>query len=109
VAASTAVGLSSSQPSSIFYADSACTSVVTGRTLAAGDTETTFYFKDTTAGSPTLTAASGGLTSATQAQTITTAGGAARLGFVSPPQTVVAGACSTGAVVQSQDSFGNAV
>jgi hypothetical protein len=53
-----------------FYSDVYCTKPVTSITIAAGTSVGKFFWKNSTIGNWTLTAASSGLRSATQAQTI---------------------------------------
>src|SRR5207237_838753 len=65
-------------------------------------------FKGTTAGPFTVTAASAGLTSATQVETINP-GAASVLAFTTTAQTLAAGTCSAIATVQRRDALGNAV
>ncbi len=107
VGAATTVNLGSTSGANAFYADASCTTVVTSRSLAAGTSSVTFYFRDNTAGSPTLTASATGFASGTQGQVIN-AGAPARLAFSTPPRTQLAGACSAVITVQTQDGFGNA-
>ena len=62
-------------------------------TIAASSSSTTFFYGDTVAGSPTVTAGATGLASGTQTEAIT-AGTAAQIGFSSSAFT--AGASSPG-------------
>jgi type II secretory pathway pseudopilin PulG len=83
-------------------------SSVTSVSIPSGSSSATFYYGDTKAGSPTITA-SGSLTSATQSETVT-AGTAAQFAFTSVP---ASGSATTGSTigpitVQEQDAFGNA-
>src|SRR5207245_11432706 len=55
-----------------FSTSSTFTRIVTSVTIASGSSSATFYYKDTKAGSPTLTASSTGLTSATTTFVINT-------------------------------------
>ncbi len=64
-------------------------------------------YADTLAGTPTLTAASTGLSSATQNETIL-ADAASQLAFTTPEQVLTAGAAST-MTVELEDAFGNPV
>ncbi len=68
-ASGTTVSLTSSSASGVFSATSGG-SAVTSVTIAAGSTSASFYYGDSTAGSPTITAAAHGLASATQAEAI---------------------------------------
>ena len=65
-----------------------------------------FYWKDTQAGTPTLTAATSGFTSAIQSQTVNAAT-ASQLVFTSAAQTQIAGACALITNLQTQDQYGN--
>lgn len=109
VASATTVTLTSNSGTLTFHSSGQClaptiSSVVipAGNYLAAG-----FNFKDTTAGTPTITASSLSLTSGMQTETIQP-GPPSQLAFATPPRTVTAGACSAQLQVQSRDSFGNA-
>lgn len=61
-----AVSLTSTSPDTTFHTDVSCAQSSTGVIIAAGADTANFYFKDTRAGTPTLTASATGLTSATQ-------------------------------------------
>src|SRR5206468_60982 len=91
-----------------FYSDPACGTPVASVTIGAGVSTGSFYFKGTSAGSFTVTAASAGLTSGTQVETINPAA-ASVLVFTTSAQALAAGACSAIATVQRRDQFGNAV
>ncbi|NIW09755.1 MAG: hypothetical protein GWN33_03935, partial [Gammaproteobacteria bacterium] len=67
-----------------------------------------FFFQDTTAGSPTIAVASGTLTTANQTQTITSAS-ANQLVFTSAAKTVIAGQPSTVVNFEVQDASNNLV
>jgi Divergent InlB B-repeat domain len=60
----TTVSLSSTSAGATFYSD-AGTTVVTSVTINAGSSTVSFWYRDTVAGTPTLTASAAGLTSAT--------------------------------------------
>ena len=62
------------------------TAQISSVTIAAGGSSAGFTYEDTTAGTPTLTAAGGGLASATQQETVNPAT-AAKLVFITPAQT----------------------
>src|SRR5439155_26986978 len=104
VAAATPVGLASSSATTAFESSSSCTAVITGVAIGAGANTASFYFTDTAAGNPTLTASATGFTSATQLETVNPAP-AKQLVFFTAAQTVTAGVCSLIATVQSQDNF----
>jgi uncharacterized repeat protein (TIGR01451 family) len=69
----TTVNLSSSSVGGTFYSDAACSggNVITSVTILTTGNTGSFYYKDSNAGSPILTAAATGLTPATQTETIT--------------------------------------
>jgi hypothetical protein len=106
VAANTTVNLTHSSSGGAFYSDAGCTTAVTSRVMSAGQSAVTFYWRDTQAGTPTLTAAATGLTPATQQQTVTAAPPTQAV-FLTAAQNVVVGECSAVATVQSRDPFGN--
>jgi PKD repeat protein len=66
----TPVDLSPSGGSLRFYSDPGCLTEVTGVTILAGQGQMGFYFVDTAAGTPTITATAAGLSPATQGQTV---------------------------------------
>src|SRR5437773_2516875 len=67
VSANLTVTLSSSSGTGTFYTDSGCTSATTTTTISAGNsTSANRYYKDTAAGTPTLTATAAGYTAGTQ-------------------------------------------
>jgi hypothetical protein len=76
-----------------------------GLTIPAGASSGTFQYKDTLAGTPTLTVA-GPTYSAQQDETVDAAGPAA-LVFTTPPQVLTAGQASGAITVELQDQFGN--
>ncbi|MCC6335805.1 MAG: hypothetical protein IT380_17650 [Myxococcales bacterium] len=88
------------------YDDAACTSAVTQVMLAAGTGAARLYYRGTAVGVVTVDAQAPGLTPAQQVEVVT-AGPPAQLVFVTPPQTVGAGACSAVATVEARDAFGN--
>src|SRR6185369_10738428 len=78
-------------------------------TIAAGsNTAPSFYFKDNTSGSYTVTASAAGLASASQVEIVNPLA-ATKLALLTGPFTIAAGACSTGNTVQRQDTFGNPI
>ena len=89
-----------------FYTNASCTGAVTEVTIQTGQSNVAFYFKATKAGQVTLTAASAGLTSATQTNTITPAA-AAKIAFATPSRTAQAGVCSAIVTIQALDTFDN--
>ncbi|HEY8207567.1 MAG TPA: hypothetical protein VIG99_08805 [Myxococcaceae bacterium] len=89
-----------------FYSNSLCTTAVTTVSIASGANSATFYFRGTAAGTPTITGSSGGLSSATQTETINP-GAPSVLAFTTAPRTVTAGGCSAAVTVQARDAFAN--
>ena len=76
-------------------------------TIAAGQSTASFYYGDTTAGSPTISASSAGLQTGTQTETINPAA-ENKLVFTTPPSTVSAGT-SFSVAVTVEDQFGNTI
>jgi len=107
VSSSTLVTLSANPSTGFtFFSNANCTGAITEVTIQTGQSNAAFYFRSTKAGTVTLTAASSGLTSATQNHTIT-AGAAAKAVFVTSSRTVPAGSCSAAVTVQAADTFDN--
>ena len=106
VATNTTVDLAG--PNTTFYSDSTCETLITQRTINAGQSLSSFYFKTIVAGTETLSLSDNAsfLSSTTQEQTITAAA-PVNLAFTSPAQTLVAGECSEELSVTAQDEFGN--
>jgi trimeric autotransporter adhesin len=105
VTANTQIALSSSSSADAFYSDSACTISVPGVTIAGGTNSVTFYYEDTKAGAPTITATSL-LTSPAQQETVNPAA-PSKLAIGTAPFAVIAGQCSGTVTVSSEDQFGN--
>ena len=102
----TTVNLTSTSAGASFAATSGGTAV-TSATIPGSYSTASFYYGDTTAGNPTITAAATGLSSATQQETIT-ALAASQLGVST--FTATASASATNAfTVTLQDPYGNAV
>jgi subtilisin family serine protease len=80
---------------------------VTSVTIPAGSSQASFYYEDTKAGTPTITASGSGLISQTQSEVIN-AGPFSGIGFGTQPQTdIIAGRTSGIITVQAQDAYGN--
>ncbi|KFE60152.1 hypothetical protein [Hyalangium minutum] len=90
-----------------FYSDSGCTTSTSTMTMAAGTSRATFYFRGTLARSYRLTVSATGLGSVQQTESIV-AGAPASLVFISDPQTVQAGVCSSRVDLELRDAYGNA-
>ena len=101
-----AVALGSTSAGASFYSGVGCTGSVTSVTIPNGGISANFYWKDTTAGTPTLTASTSGLQSATAQQTVNAAA-ASRLAFVTAEQSVNAGRCSAVTTVRLADAYDN--
>ncbi|KAF0132994.1 MAG: APHP domain-containing protein [Candidatus Saganbacteria bacterium] len=74
VSSNTTINLTSTSGNGKFYSTSAGTQEITSVTITSGASSANFYYRDTTVGSPTITAAenpSQGWTDATQGETIT--------------------------------------
>ncbi len=99
--AGTSLSLAAMPAGARFFSDSSCTQEVTSLTAAAGQSRFTFHFSSMTPGGFSATAASAGLMTATQAETVTPPP-AMRLAIVSPARTVQAGTCSAVLDVESQ-------
>ncbi len=80
---------------------------ITSVTIPSGSSSATFYYGDTKAGTPTITA-SGSLTSATQAVTVTAGTGTQLVVTSQPPASTPAGTSFTTSVAV-EDAFGNLV
>jgi type II secretory pathway pseudopilin PulG len=82
---------------------------ITSLSIPTGSSSATFYYGDTTSGSPIITVSSPGLSAGTQNEVIN-AGPAVKLAFnPSSPNPGSAGSPIAGVSVQVQDSFGNVV
>ena len=104
------VDLSTTSAGDAFYSDSGCTIVITSIEIAANASDTAgFYYNDSVVGSPTLTGAFAGLTSATTGFTINSPS-ATKLVFSSgAAQTLTAGVGSSAIVIQRQDASSDPV
>ena len=108
VTADTTINLTSSSASGTFYSDAAGLNPISLVTINAGASSASFYYKDTTAGSPTITVAespSQGWTAAAQVESV--AGVIAKLAFTTTPQTITAGNVSGIITLQTQDTSSN--
>ena len=100
------IALSSTSAGGVFASTSGA-STTTSITIAAGSSSTSFFYGDVNAGSPTITVAASGLTSASQAENITAAN-ADHLVFVQGPTSTYAGkVMAPGVTVQVIDIYGN--
>lgn len=102
----TVINLSSSSVNGAFYSDSRGTRRITSVTIRSGTSSASFYYKDTQAGTPTITIDKPGLTGANQQETINAAS-ISKIVFTTPAQTIKAGAVSGVMTIQTLDSYGN--
>jgi hypothetical protein len=93
-----------------FFSDSACSKSITGAVISAGQSQSSFYFKSLAATTYTLSAASTGLTTATQSEVVSAAAANGLAFDSSPPSTIVSGATISPALdVRIEDRYGNEV
>ena len=99
------VTLASTSGNGRFYSDAAGNNrIISAVTIPDGSSSFSFYYSDSSSGTPTLTASSSGLTSATTQFTINTN----QLAFTAgAPQTFAVNQVSAAITVQSQTSSGN--
>ncbi|WP_224247745.1 hypothetical protein [Hyalangium gracile] len=90
-----------------FYADASCTAAASSTTILAGTGAATFYFQGQVVGNVAISATLSGLPTASQSVQVNPGAGN-RIVFVTSPQTLEAGVCSSQVQVQSQDAQGNA-
>src|SRR2546425_767840 len=104
------ITLTTSSSGGSFYSNSGCTTPITTVGISTSQNSASFFYKDTTAGSPTITATPApSLTTPTQTETVTPAA-ANKLVFSQQPSNATGGSAITPAVaVQVQDQFGNVV
>ena len=69
----TTVNLSTNSLGGTFYSNNTCTTSITSVSIPTSGNSASFFYKDANVGTPTITAAAAGLTSATQSETITQA------------------------------------
>ncbi|MBI2832056.1 MAG: hypothetical protein HYX79_07350 [Chloroflexi bacterium] len=111
VSSNTTIDLSSSSGTGTFSTTAGGTYTSTlSVTITSGTSSANFYYKDTTAGTPTITAAenpSAGWTDATQQETIVAAS-ISQIVFTTDVQSITAGEASSVMTIQTQDTYGNA-
>jgi hypothetical protein len=109
VTGSVAVGLESTSTGAKFAATSGGTAI-SSITIPAGQSRVDVYYGDTVAGTPTITASSSGLSSATQVQAVTAAAASKFVITSSPVAGVASSSPTLGPItIQRQDTFGNLV
>jgi hypothetical protein len=104
------IALSSSSTGTYgFYSNSGCTTQITSLTIATSANSAGFYYKDTKAASPVITAAAtGGITSsATQTETVSAATASKLVWGQEPLSTVTNTAVTPAMTVYVEDQFGN--
>jgi hypothetical protein len=101
------VSLSSSSSATGVFSTSQGGSSTSSVTIQAGQTSASFYYEDTTAGSPTLTATATGYTTATQTETVQAA--ALHAIAVSPNSASVTVGGTQDFTATGQDQYGNPV
>ena len=100
------VALSTTSAGGMFASTSGATAT-TSINISAGSSSTSFFYGDVNAGTPTITVAASGLTSASQTENITAAN-ADHLVFVQGPTSTYAGkVMAPGVTVQVMDLYGN--
>ncbi len=82
---------------------------ITSVTVLNGTNSASFYYKDSAAGTPDISASSAGLTTGQQAEIIVATGEATDIVFTPAPQTIDASIASGPITVQAQDSTGTPV
>jgi hypothetical protein len=109
VSVNTPVNLSSnSSGTAVFSGAGTCTPTTTSVTIAAGQNAASFFYSDTKAAGPTITAAANGLTSATQGETVNP-GPPAALVYTTQPLGTSINTALAAVKVTIQDSFQNVV
>ena len=102
------VNLSSSSAGTHEFAATSGGTAITSINIAAGSSTATFYYGDTKAGIPIITAAAAGVTSGTQPETVTALAGT-QLAITSSAFSAAANASATKAfTVTLEDTYGNA-
>ena len=105
----TTVILSSNSTGAPLFSSTLNGPTTTSVSIPGGSSTVSFFYGDAKAGTPTVTAAASGLTSATQQETVNAAG-AAKLAFTQQPSNSTGGvAFGTQPKVTVQDAFGNTV
>jgi hypothetical protein len=109
VDADTIIALSSTSITGTFSSNATPWVDIAFVTIPAGSNSASFYYRDTAAGTPTITAAespSQGWADAAQTQTIVPAA-IAKIVFTTPSRTITAGVASAVMTIQTQDTYGN--
>jgi hypothetical protein len=101
------IGLATTSSGGAFYASSSGGSPITIVTIAAGQSSATFYYGDTKAGTPTITASDSAFNSSSNQQETVTSATATQVAIVSAPPTLIAGVQGGPITVQLEDANGN--
>ena len=99
--------LSSTSSTGGFYSNQAGTNEISSITILAGSSLGSFYYKDTAAGTPTLTVLSQGVASAITEFTITSHTSAVDHITISPPTATIAAGASQSYSATAYDQYGN--
>ena len=100
------ISLSTSSPTGLFYASQPGTMPITSLAIAAGQSTVSFYYDDTTAGAPTITAADTALGSAVTQQETVMPAPPSQVVFTSAPLLLIAGTLGQ-VTLELEDSSGN--
>ena len=85
------IDLGTTSAGGVFYATQSSSTPITSVVIDAGESSATFYYEDTTAGTPTVTAADSGLGSPSSQEETITPTAANQVAFSSGPLTLAAG------------------
>ena len=107
VSSNATVNLASSSTSGNFSLDNATWASTVSGNITSENSKLTFYYQDTTAGTPTLTATSDGLSEASTSITISPAGKSQLIWGKQPVTSVSANATWPGFSVKIADQYGN--
>jgi len=110
VTANTAVNLSSnSTGTAIFSTNNTCSPSTSSTTISTGQNSTSFFYSDTKAGAPTITASASaaGLTNPTQPETVNPAAAASLVFATQPAGALINVALTPAVVVNLLDKFDN--
>ena len=101
------IGLTSNSTTGKFYSDAAGTTQITSLAIPAGSSTASFYFKDTTAGNPTLTASSAGVISAITQFTVNPHATTVQYITITPTTSTVTAGNTVNYVTTAFDQYGN--
>ena len=101
------IGLGSSSPAGVFYANQSGGSAITSVTIPAGQSSATVYYSDTAAGTPTVTASDSAFSSSSSQQETVEAAAATQVAIAGSPTSLIAGSRGGPITVQLEDAYGN--